>query len=79
MGNNQIEINNLIDKLKTQSKLSILGKIQNYVGIDIKRDRPNRKLTLTQSQHIKKYVNKVVPESATPKLIPMPSNIDCNV
>jgi hypothetical protein len=39
IGNNQIEINNLIEKLKTQlTKLSILGEIQKYVGIDIKRD-----------------------------------------
>jgi hypothetical protein len=70
----------LIEKLKVQlTKLSILGEIQKYVGIDIKRDRPNRKLTLTQSQHIKKYVNKEVPDNATPKLIPMPSSIDYNV
>jgi hypothetical protein len=53
VGNNQIEINNLIDKLKNQlTKLSILGEIQKYVGINFTRDRPNGKLTLAQSQQL---------------------------
>ena len=48
----------MIDQLRQQFDLTELGPIKHYLGIEIRRDRSNRTISLSQKAYIEKILDK---------------------
>jgi hypothetical protein len=58
IGSNRQAMSETIDKLKTEFKIKDLGNIRHYLGMEIKRDRTKRTITLSQKAYIEKILDR---------------------
>ena len=67
-------VNNLYKDLTSSSKLEVtnLGKIKEFLGVEIIRDRANRSLIITQRNFIAKILEKYKKQDNKPKSLPLP-------
>ena len=66
-------------KLAQCYKISDLGKIQLYLGIQISRDRQNKCLTIDQSGYIKDVLERFGIADANPHHTPLPAGADTHL
>jgi hypothetical protein len=78
IGNSPTMIESVIDHLISQfTKLTIMGEITRYIGIDIKRNMTAHTIELSQKPYIDKYIQEhPLDPKAGPKHIPLPTSID---
>jgi len=58
IGKDKAAINQVIDQLRQQFDLTELGPIKHYLGMEIRRDRSNRTISLSQKAYIEKILDK---------------------
>ena len=68
-----------IDYFESQlTKLTTETNVTRYIGVDIKRDRKNHTITLSQKPYQMEYVKQNVPGDAPSKPLPLPYQVDYN-
>ena len=65
-GSSMDEISNLKAQLSKEFAMKDLGAAKRILGMRIARDRPNRKLTLSQAEYVDKVLKRFNMESAKP-------------
>jgi hypothetical protein len=63
----------LMDRL---TKLTRDLVVERYIGVDIKRNRKEKTITISQKQYTQDYVKQTVPGDLPVKKLPLPYNID---
>ena len=53
VGSNTEAIDDLVAKLQSEYKIRDLGDLQYFIGVEIQRDRANKRIWLTQTKYIK--------------------------
>ena len=74
LGANGNAIQELKNQLSNRFTMKDLGQCHTFLGIEISRDRPNRKIHLSQKSYIEKVLRVFGMESAVGKLTPMEVN-----
>jgi Reverse transcriptase (RNA-dependent DNA polymerase) len=69
-------INQIKAKLSDHYKMTDLGEISSYLGVNIKRNRPLKHLEIDQSRYISEIVNRFGLSNANPLNTPLPSGVD---
>jgi hypothetical protein len=57
-------------------EMTDLGEISFYLGVNIKRDRSNKRLEIDQSRYVDEIVNRFGLSDANPVCTPLPSGTD---
>ena len=70
-GNERPIVDQVKDEFKHRFKMKDLGAASEFLGIQIYRDRPNRKLHITQSSYIDKILERFGMADANPMSTPM--------
>jgi hypothetical protein len=70
-----------IDKIKAKSamkvtKLTSVGEVREYIGIDVKRYSEKRKISLSQFRYADNITSKETKENESTKAIPLPSTLN---
>ena len=60
-------------------EISDLGEIQSYLGIQISRDRQNKRLTIDQSGYVKDVLERFGMADANPHHTPLPAGADMHL
>ena len=66
-------------KLAQHYEISNLGEIQSYLGIQISRDRQNKRLTIDQSGYVKDVLERFGMADANPHHTPLPAGADMHL
>jgi hypothetical protein len=74
IGRNLEEIEDFKKALISRYEMRDLGNLQWFLGIRIIRDRPNRRILLSQDAYIEKLISKFKLESHRPTYTPLPAN-----
>jgi transposase InsO family protein len=78
-GSNATAVDNDIDQLGSSfTKITELGEITRYIGIDIERDRDNHSISISQIPYIEQYLNEVTDATMTSKPMPFNPLLDYN-
>jgi hypothetical protein len=79
-GNDEVVIDDTIDFLAAEfTKLTELGELTRYIGVDIKRDVINHTITLSQLPFTKSYLNGETPPDMKSKSVPLNPSVDYRV
>ena len=77
VGNDKIFIDEITEKLSKEfTKISELGEIKRYVGVDIQRDVENHTIHLSQKPYTIKYIDENISESLSIKNLPLAETVD---
>ena len=77
VGNSPTVIESAINFLISEfTKLTNMGEVTRYLGIELKRDFINHTIELSQKPYIVKYLSDFVDPNASVKQIPLPSTVD---
>ena len=77
IGNSPTVIESAIDYLVTQfTRLTNMGDVTRYLGVDIKRDLDKNTIELSQKPYIAKFIKDRVKPMSSVKHIPLPETVD---
>jgi hypothetical protein len=79
-GSNTIAVDDDMDRLgESFTKISDLGEITRYIGIDIERDRVNHSISISQVPYIESYLTEYTSKDTSSKLMPFNPLLDYSV
>jgi Reverse transcriptase (RNA-dependent DNA polymerase) len=76
--NNELLLEFESDLAKHVQKLTLKGDAQGYIGLEFKRDRLRKTITITQSQYLKDLMHSEGLDNVTPKPTPASTTVDLN-
>jgi len=76
LGDSLDNINALKSALSDRYEMTDLGEIDSYLGVNIKRDRSNKRLEIDQSRYVLDIVNRFGQSDAYPTRTPLPTGAE---
>lgn len=70
-GNDSKKLEEVKSKLCARFQMKVIGEPKTFLGMEIKRDRKNKIMTLTQSNYIEKCLKRFKMEESKPQKTPM--------
>lgn len=76
--NDKNEMNFVKERMTLEFEIKDLGSVENFMGIEINRDRKHRILTLSQEKYAKDILTRFDMIDSKPRAIPIEVNLDLN-
>ncbi len=76
LGDSLDNINKIKSALSNRYEMTDLGEIDSYLGVNIKRDRSERRLEIDQSRYVLEIINRFGLSDANPACTPLPSGAE---